>query len=47
MPADCAQLVPKMLFPLLERSSGVKRMWADVVPAVPVLAATYWRPSTA
>ena len=35
------------LLPALGRSSGVRRVKPDAVPAVPVLTATYCRPSTA
>ena len=35
------------LLPALGRSSGVRRMKPDAVPAEPVLTATYCRPSTA
>ena len=35
------------LLPALGRSSGVRRVKPDAVPDVPVLTATYCRPSTA
>ena len=37
----------KILFPVLGCSSGVSRNMPNGVPAVPVLTATYCRPSTA
>ena len=35
------------VLPELGRSSGVRAVKCDDVPPVPVLTATYWRPSTA
>ncbi len=45
--SDSGNAKTKRLFPALGRISGVRRMNPDAVAALPVLTATYWRPSTA